>query len=135
MTIIILVFLLALVYGIATVLVDKLGWPTSVESAGKWGVALLVLSAVSSTLPNLIAQMGSVDRWIPRVSLVELLAPTLILGLTALGYHAWTRGASNARNRETNAQGPAQRRRALPPAPRASSDESFLPLDEEGNDE
>jgi hypothetical protein len=131
MTVLVLACLVAILFAIGSVLLHYLGWPYSVENAGRWGVALLVLSALSSALPSLLVQFESIDRFVPRISLVDLLAPALILGMTALGYHAWNQGASNARARASLVQPPAQRRRALPPAPRSTGDASFVPLDVE----
>lgn len=117
-------------YVLGRLLVRYLGWPTDLAGAGRWGFALLVAAVLLSGLPDLAAHVVREVGPLPRVSLVELVATTTLLGLGVLGYVAWTRG-KEARSHGAEAQRLLPRRRAVPPAPPIAAehgDPGFAPV-------
>jgi hypothetical protein len=117
-----LLFTALLVLLVGKVLLQRLGWPTSVAAAARWGIVLLGFALVFATLPELIrmsaAGLGRVDI-LPTIGLADLIPVLLVLGLAILGYVGWTRGEVE-RERQARVREHARtmpRRPALPPPP------------------
>lgn len=109
---------------LGAVLVRVLGWPTTLKSASRWGYAMLVVGVLCGALPQLLESLSK-QPWgieLPVFSLTEALPALLALGLAALGYVAYSRGAEgreeDARRQQRAAE--QQRPRARPPAPGAN---------------
>lgn len=127
----ILIALILYVFG--RVLVWRLGWPTTVAAAGRWGLALLAVAVLLVGVPSIVDEL-SLRPPPATVSLVEFIVTVTLIGLGLLGYVAWMRG------KELRAGPPERlqpRRRAAPPPPtlgwQAQDEaEDFLPAG--GND-
>lgn len=96
-----------------------LGWPTSLEAAGRWCMGLLVVSVIVAGLPDLVRHFEDRGARFPPVDFVSLVAVLLIVGFAVLGYVAWTQAAVEREQRRELEERTRddERRRALPPAP------------------
>ena len=117
------------------VLVRMLGWPTGRAAAGRWLMALLLTGVVLAGLPDLLRAFGPPVKALPTVSLLDVVPCLTALGLAALGYVGWTRGASEREHRAGDAERTrhVERRRALPPPPvqgppGVAGDDTFAPV-------
>jgi hypothetical protein len=113
-----------IIYGLGRLLVARLGWPTSLTGAGRWGLVLLGLAVFFSGLPELFRRLETQIGPIPSVGLQDLLPGLCVIALGILGYVAWTRDAvarEVAADEESRARR-LPRRRALPPAPQGNAE-------------
>lgn len=114
-----------LVYALGRVLVRRLGWPTDLAAAGRWGLLLLGLAVLMNGLPALVDHVAARLGPLPPVPAAEIVTVLAFLGLAALGYVAWTRGEAERRRRHEDTERARflPRRSALPPAPRGPAAE------------
>lgn len=125
------------VFLIGKLLVRRLGWPTSIQGAGRWGAVLLGLAVFFAGCPELVRKVQPLTNTaMPTVELGDLVPALLVLGLAILGYVSWTREATlreAAEERDTRALR-QPRTRALPPAPEGAAQENhgFRPIRAEG---
>lgn len=119
------------VYAIGCVLVRFLGWPRDLRGFMRWGVALCVMSAVVSGLPELLRVMPSLSAKSPSVQLVDLVPLLVVAGLAIVGYVGWVRGAAERERLERLDERTRfmPRLPARPPAPAA--DEVFEAVEPE----
>ncbi len=127
---------LAVTYGVGRLIVRFLGWPTSVDAAMRWAIALVGVAVVYAGLPelwHLCDPLLHARGWdsamtpnLPRVGLLEVVAGCCFVGLAALGYIGWMRapGARGDAERLEDQVRHQARRRALPPAP-GDGDDGF----------
>ena len=134
MILIVLIACAALVFVVAHMLVRTLGWPTDLAGASRWGVALLVISALlanSREIVELIVVRAGADTKV-SVSLAELVPTLLLLGLAVVGYVGWTRGAITREAQAADDERTMhQQRRRVPPPPVSDADpdaQAFTPL-------
>ncbi|MDO9015618.1 MAG: hypothetical protein Q8S73_27005 [Deltaproteobacteria bacterium] len=119
MMILALVFTSFVIYAVGRVLLRVLGWPTSLDAAGRWCQALLVLALLFSALPEVLRRAAARVGPLPAVSLGEVIPGLCILGLVILGYVAWHRRLDVHEGDREQARAALQpRRRALPLPPR-----------------
>lgn len=125
-----------IVSAIGRLLVKRLGWPTTLAGAGRWGLALLGLSVFFSCLPELLERLRDAIGPLPTVRVQDLVPGLCVVALGMLGYVAWTRDAVARELAADDAEraGRLPRRRALPPAPQGlpahhHERETFRPLD------
>lgn len=118
-------------------LVSHLGWPTTLEGAGRWGLSLLALAVLISGLPELWNHISPRMAPLPPVEVPELVGTLLLVGLGVLGYVAWTRGKEE---KESGREKLGPRRRALPPPPTTPDGfdptpaDDFAPLNHDDQD-
>lgn len=115
-------------YFLGRVLFKRLGFPRDVESAGRWGMVLLVVAVFFSSCPEIGRMASARLPAIPSIDVWSVLPPLLILGLAAIGYVSWSRGAVE---RERRAQylertRTLPRRTAPPPPPQNPAGEEFV---------
>lgn len=105
---------------VARALVRKLGFPTNLDSALKWGVLLLGIALLTSIAPSFCqafrTRAAAIDAELPTGALVGLL---VYGGLAVVGWLGWRRAAEAREERARRAARVRElpRHRALPPAP------------------
>lgn len=115
-----------LLYVLGRFLVKRLGWPTDLAGAGRWGMALLCAASLLGALPDLAQHYAAYVGPLPTVSMVEFVVGIVFLGLGVLGFVAWSWGAQ-AKPRDAEKLLPRRRAAPPPPAPPAEHDD-FMPL-------
>lgn len=117
-------------YLLGRVLFRRLGFPRDVESAGRWGLVLLATAVLFSSCPEIGRMAGTRLPPLPSIDVWSVLPPLLILGLAAIGYVSWSRGAGQ-REQRTQYLDRARslpRRPAPPPPPRFRGGEDAGPI-------
>lgn len=99
-----------------------LGWPTDLNRLGRWGLALLIATAVLTAAPELVHDLGHVVPPLPSTDPVVLICALSVVGLNVLGYVAWVNGAAarDAARADEARTFNDERRLARPPAPEPS---------------
>ncbi len=117
-------------YALGRVLFKRLGFPRDVESAGRWGLVLLIVAVLFSSCPEIGRMASTRLPAIPTIDVWSVLPPLLILGLAAIGYVSWSRGAVERERRAQyleRARGLPRRPAAPPPPPpQHQAEEEFV---------